>query len=218
MDDATEPDIETAVTEGIELGEATKKRLASDPDAVRKIVAGQIANTIRDTVTVYPDKVINLEFAHYAERLRQAAKDIPNKFHNETDEDYVERTKPFKEELDTLEAEGEEIRRKVRDSGVTFEFVGLGKKAIKRIRAEVRKEFPLPAQGEQDDPETAEERQDAFEHRVIAAHLAQSGYTADDIASFHDVWPNKAYADLWATAMRLSIADDYLSGAIDADF
>lgn len=218
MDDAIEPDAEKIIADGIELGEAAKKRLASDPQAVRKIVAGQLADSVRETITVYPDKIANKAFSDYSRRVQEIAGRIPNKLHDESDEQYAERTKDFRAELEALEAEGESIRQAVRDSGVTFEFVGIGKKAIKRIRTEVRKAYPLPASGEQDDPDVSELRQDEFEHRVIAAHLAQAGYTADDIATFHDAWPNKAYADLWATALKLSIADDYLIGAVDVDF
>lgn len=209
-------EIQQIADEGIELGKAAKEKLASDPDAVRKIVANQLANSVRESVTVYPDKRANKAFADYSARFQEIASRIPNRLHEESDEDYAERTKEFKAELEALEAEGEPIRQAVRDSGVTFEFVGIGKRAIKRIQKQVRESFPLPNPGEPD--EIAGERQDEFEHRVIAAHLAQSGYTADDIADFHDAWPNKAYADLWATAMKLSIADDYLRGAVDADF
>lgn len=204
--------------EAVEIGKAAKDKLASDPDAVRKIAANQLANTVTETVTVYPDKRANKAFADYSAKFQDIAGRIPKRLHEESDEDYAERTKDFKAEMEALEAEGEPIRQAVRDSGLTFEFVGIGKRAIKRIRAQVRDKYPLPGPGEQDDPDTAEERQDEFEHRVIAAHLAQAGYTADDIADFHDAWPNKAYADLWAAALKLSIADDYLRGAVDADF
>lgn len=209
-------DTQRVIDEGIELGKAAKEKLASDPDAVRKIAANQLANTVTETVTVYPDKRANKAFADYSAKFQDIAGRIPKRLYEESDEDYAERTKEFKAELEALEAEGEPIRQAVRDSGVTFEFVGIGKRALKRIKKQVTESYPLPQPGERD--EFGEERQDEYEHRVIAAHLAQAGYTADDIADFHDAWPNKAYADLWAAALKLSIADDYLRGAVDADF
>lgn len=215
MDDAL-PDEETIIADAVKMGEEAKQRLASDPEAVRKVVAGRV--DVEDWVTVYPDKAANLRFAKVQEKLQEMSRDIPTQDAEESDEDYADRTTEFRESLEAVEKESNEAREAVKESGLTFHFVGLGKKAIKRIRAEVRKEYPLPPAGEQDDPEIAELRDEEYQNRVIAAHLAASGYTAQDVEAWRDGWPNRAFGKLWATTMKLSITDDYLNGAIDVDF
>ena len=203
--------IESAIAEA----EAVKTRLASDPDAVRKILADDIGVT--DTVTVYPNKRINLAFQKHSEALR-ALKDESDLKPGEDGKQYEARIKALKPRLDALEAEGAELRAAIEDSAVTFEFRGLGKRAIKRIRNSVRMDYPLPPAGTADDPTMAEERDDVYQERVIAAHIQHAGYTPDDVADFRDKWPSIEFGKLWATALKLSITDDYLRGAIDADF
>jgi hypothetical protein len=203
--------IESAIAEA----EAVKTRLASDPDAVRKILTDSL--DVTDTVTVYPSKRVNLAFQKHNEALR-ALKDESDIKPGETDKEYNARVKTLKPRLTALEAEGAELRQAIEDSAVTFEFRGLGKRAIKRIRNDVRKDYPLPPAGTDDDPTLAEERDEVYQERVIAAHIQHAGYTADDVTNFRDKWPTVEFGKLWATALKLSITDDYLHGAIDADF
>jgi hypothetical protein len=203
--------IESAIT----AAEEVKTRLASDPDAVRKILADSLEVT--DTVTVYPNKSVNLAFQKHNEALR-ALKDESGLKPGETDKEYEERIKALKPRLDALEAEGAQLRQAIEDSAITFEFRGLGKRAIKRIRNDVRKDYPLPPAGTDDDPTLAEARDEVYQERVIAAHIQHAGYTAEDVADFRDKFPAIEFGKLWATALKLSITDDYLRGAIDADF
>ena len=206
---------EQIITEGIELAEATKKRLASDPDAVRKILAEDFGVT--DTVTVYPSKARNLAFAKHNEALKAFQGEARQNL-GESDEDYAKRIKALKPRLAELEAEGEEVRASLEESAVTLEFRGLGKKAIKRIRNDVRKDYPLPPAGTPDDPTLAEERDDEYQDRVIAAHIQHAGYTVDDVSEWRDKWPTIEFGKLWAMALKLSITDDFLRGALDVDF
>jgi hypothetical protein len=215
MDEAL-PDEEKIIADAVKLGDEAKERLASDPEAVRKVLAGRV--DVEDWVTVYPDKAANLRFAKVQEELQKISREIPTQDAEESDKDYADRTAEFRERLEAIEAESNEAREAVKASGLTFHFVGLGKKAIKRIRADVRKEYPLPPAGEQDDPDIAELRDEEYQNRVIAAHLIASGYTKEDVEAWRDAWPNRAFGKLWATAMKLSITDDYLNGAIDVDF
>lgn len=214
MDDPILDD-EKIITDAVELGESAKKKIATDPDAVRKIVAGQVP--VEDWITVYPDKKVNLAFAKHQEALQEAARKVPAPLDNESDKDYAKRTADFKAKVEALEAEGEAVRQAVKDSGITFHMVGLGKKALKRLRAEVRAKYPLPTEGK-DDPEIAEIRDEEYQNRVVAAHLAKDGYTFEDVEGWRDAWPNRAFGQLWATALKLSITDDYLTGAVDVDF
>ena len=214
MDDVL-PDDEKIIADAVELGEKAKEKVATDPDAVRKLLAGQVE--VEDYVTVYPDKAVNLRFAKHQEELQQASRDIPAQKDGESDEDYKVRADAFQKRVDEISAEGEAARKAVEESGLTFHMVGLGKKAIKRIRAEVRSKYPLPTEGK-DDPEVAEMRDEEYQNRIIAAHLVKSGYTVEDVEQWRDVWPHRAFGKLWATALKLSITDDYLTGAIDVDF
>jgi hypothetical protein len=203
--------IESAIT----AAEEVKTRLASDPDAVRKILTDSL--DVTDTVTVYPNKRVNLAFEKHNQALR-SLKDESDLKPGETDKEYNARIKTLKPRLEALETEGAELRQAIEDSAVTFEFRGLGKRAIKRIRNDVRKDYPLPPEGVADDPTVKEERDDVYQERVIAAHIQHAGYTAEDVADFRDKWPSIEFGKLWATALKLSITDDYLHGAIDADF
>lgn len=205
----------TAVEAGIKLGEERKERLLTDPEALRKIVANKVE--VEDTVTVYPDKVVNLAFAKHEKELLQLRR-VSEKGAGEADVAYAARIAELAPTLEKLTAEGEQLRQQFEDSAVTLHFRGLGKKAIKRLQAQAAKEFPLPPQGVQDDPLVAGERQDYYECSIIAAHIQHNGFTLDDVQSWKDAWPNKAFGELWATAMRLSIADDYLAGVLDVDF
>lgn len=203
--------IESAISGAEEI----KKRLASDPDAVRKILAEDI--DVSDTVTVYPSKRINLAFEKHNEALRTLKAESARQI-GEEDDAYEARILALKPRLDALEAEGAELREAIEASAVTFEFRGLGKRAIKRIRNDVRKDYPLPPAGTEDDPALAEERDDFYQDRVIAAHIQHAGYTHEDVADFRDKWPTVEFGKLWAMALKLSITDDYLRGAVDADF
>lgn len=206
---------EQIITEGIELAEATKKRIASDPDAVRKILAEDF--DVTDTVTVYPSKAKNLTFAKHNEAL-SAFQDEARQKPGESNEDYEKRVKSLKPRLAELEAEGDAVRAALEESAVTLEFRGLGKRAVKRIRNDVRKEYPLPPAGTPDDPTLAEERDDVYQERVIAAHIQHSGYTVEDVQEWRDKWPTIEFGKLWAMALKLSITDDFLRGALDVDF
>lgn len=211
----SEFDDAAAVEAGIQLGEERKERLATDPDALRKIVANAVE--VEDWVTVYPNKVVNLAFAKHEKALLVLKAQSERNF-GEEDVAYAARIKALTPELERLTAEGEDLREQFKDSAVTLHFRGLGKKAIKRLRASVLKDHPNPPQGTADDPVLSEARQDAYECAIIAAHIQHNGFTVEDVESWKDAWPNKAFGELWATALRLSIADDYLSGVLDVDF
>ena len=131
MDEAL-PDEEKIIADAVKLGDEAKERLASDPEAVRKVLAGRV--DVEDWVTVYPDKAANLRFAKVQEELQKISREIPTQDAEESDKDYADRTAEFRERLEAIEAESNEAREAVKASGLTFHFVGLGKKAIKRIR------------------------------------------------------------------------------------
>lgn len=208
---------EQEIIEGaVAAAEEVKKRLASDPDAVRKILTNAL--DVTDTVTVYPDKRVNLAFQKHNEALRELKNETAINPQVEDPKRYEARIKALKPRLDALESEGAELREAIEASAVTLEFRGLGKRAIKRIRNDVRKEYPLPPAGTDDDPTLAEERDEVYQERVIAAHIQHAGYTAEDVADFRDKWPSIEFGKLWATALKLSITDDYLQGSLDADF
>lgn len=204
MTDQTDEQI---VADAIELGEKVKARVASDPDAVRKIISGAVA--VEDYVTIYPDKALNLRFHKHVEAVAEAAAKA-----RATDE----ATPEMRAELDALEAEAAALKDELEASAVTLKFVGLGKKAVKRIRNEVIAQYPFPPTGQDDDQALASDRQDAYEEWLIAAHVADSGYTRDDIAQWRDVLPLMEFGKLWAMAQKLSITDDYLNGAFNVDF
>jgi hypothetical protein len=203
------------IEEAIAAADKVKTRLASDPDAVRKILTNSL--DVSDTVTVYPNKRVNLAFQKHNEALRELKKETALK-PGEDGKEYEARIKTLKPRLEALEAEGAELREAIEASAVTFEFRGLGKRAVKRIRNDVRKEYPLPPAGTNDDPTLAEERDEVYQERVIAAHIQHAGYTAEDVTDFRDKWPSVEFGKLWATALKLSITDDYLQGSLDADF
>lgn len=195
------------VADAIELGEKVKERVASDPDAVRKLISGAVV--VEDYVTLYPDKALNLRFQKHSQSLAEAAAKARS----------AEKVTPeMQAELDSLEDEAAELKEALEASAVTLRFVGLGKKAVKRIRNEVYKEYPFPPAGTEDDPALASDRQDAYEEWLIAAHLADAGYTRDDVAQWRDVLPLMEFGKLWAMAQKLSITDDYLQGAFNVDF
>lgn len=203
------------VSESIDAAEAAKERLKTDPDAVRKILAGDFG--VSDDVTVYPIKSLNKKYADLHKRLGdlsvRAAKND-----DETHEDWIKRIGPMKAELDSLRTEFETVEAELKESAVTFHMSGISKKAIKNLRREARKQFPLPKEGGTEDPSDAEDRDKWYHSAIIAAHLAQDGYTVDDIIDIDDKWPSACWNRLWVTAQRLSIQDDYLSGALTPDF
>jgi len=197
------------VTDAIELGEKVKEKIVSDPDAVRKIISGAVP--VEDYVTIYPDKALNLRFQKHTQTLADVAARAVNDPTGEV-------SKALKVELDALEAEAKELKSALEASAVTLRFVGLGKKAVKRIRNEVFEKYPFPPAGIEDDQALASDRQDAYEEWLIAAHLADSGYTREDISDWRDTLPLIEFGKLWAMAQKLSITDDYLQGAFNVDF
>lgn len=203
------------VEEAIELAEARKERLASDPDAVRALIADRVY--VEDSVTVYPVQTANLAFAKHVEALSDL-KSRAEQNYGEKDDEYDLRLAGLQPELDALTEQGKAVREALEASAVTFKMVGLGKRAIKRIRASVRKDHPLPPAGTPDDPEVSELRDEEYQNRVIAAHLVSAGYTSEDVDNFRDAWASREFGKLWACALKLSISDDYLSGAVDVDF
>lgn len=202
------------VLEAVAIGDAVKERLKSDPDAVRKMLAGTVA--VEDDVTVYPNKVLNLKFEKFQKRITDAGLSLGKQI-GESDEDYETRTKNFEADYDKLESEFEALKAEIEDSAVTFHLVSLSKKSIKALRTAVRKKFPLPEVGGVDDLDVQEEREEYYKASIIAAHLLGE-YTIEDIENIRDEWPTKCFAQLWTTAQKLSIADDYLGQAFNSDF
>lgn len=214
MDENIDPEV--IEREAVELGEKRKERLASDPEAVRKILAGSV--DVEDFVTVYPSKALNKKFAEFQAELERF-RDKAAQGSREGAKDYEARIKGLRAELDEAEKRGDQLRADLEASAITFHLIGIPKRAVKKIRAEVRAKYPLPPAGTPDDPEVAEMRDDEYQNRLIVAHLAQTGgFTMDEVESWRDTWSNREFGKLWASVLKLSIADDYLNGSIDPDF
>ena len=214
MDENIDPEV--IEREAVELGEKRKERLASDPEAVRKILAGSV--DVEDFVTVYPSKALNKKFAEFQAELERF-RDKAAQGSHEGAKDYEERIKGLRAELDEAEKRGDQLRADLEASAITFHLIGIPKRAVKKIRAEVRAKYPLPPAGTPDDPDMAELRDDEYQNRLIVAHLAQTGgFTMDEVESWRDTWSNREFGKLWASVLKLSIADDYLNGSIDPDF
>jgi hypothetical protein len=206
----------TVASEGVKIGEERKERLASDPEAVRKILAGSV--DVEDYVTVYPSKALNKKFADFQAELERF-RDRATQGSHEGAKDYEARVGSLKNELAEMEKRGDDLRAELEASAVTFHLIGIPKKAVKKIRAEVRQKYPLPPAGTPDDPDMSEIRDEEYQNRLIVAHLAQTGgFTMDEVESWRDSWSNREFGKLWASVLKLSIADDYLNGSIDPDF
>lgn len=206
----TELTEDNVAPEAVEAAETIKTHLVSDPDAVRKIVAGLVP--VDDNVTVYPNKPLNLKYGVFNDSLNELSGRLPRLDDGESTEEFLARTESWRTEYETAEAEFEALKKQLADSAMTFHMVGISKKAIKNLRTAARKKFPLPTVGDPtaEDPDITEERDEYYRASIVAAHLVKSGYTIEDIESFRDNWPNLAWAQLWLTAQKLSIADDYL--------
>lgn len=214
MDENIDPEV--IEREAVELGEKRKERLASDPEAVRKILAGSV--DVEDFVTVYPSKALNKKFAEFQAELEHF-RDKAKQGSHEGARDYEERIQGLRAELDEAEKRGDQLRADLEASAITFHLIGIPKRAVKKIRAEVRAKYPLPPAGTPDDPDMSELRDDEYQNRLIVAHLAQTGgFTMDEVESWRDTWSNREFGKLWASVLKLSIADDYLNGSIDPDF
>lgn len=213
--DEFEIDDAAIVDEAVKMAEERKERLATDPDAVRALISGNVS--VEDSVTVCASKPAALAFAKHVEALN-TLKAKAELGYGETDVQHAERLATLQPQLDALEQSGKAVREALEAAQVTFKMVGIGKRAVKRIRASVRKDHPLPPAGTPDDPEVAELRDEEYQNRIIAAHLVADGYTPEDIDNFRDAWASREFGKLWATALKLSISDDYLSGAVDVDF
>jgi hypothetical protein len=199
--------VQETVDAAIELGDKVKAHVASDPEAVRKLISNSVV--VEDFVTVYPNKALNLRFQKHTAKLTEVAAQARG----------VDEVDPkLQVELDALEVEATELHEAIKASGITLRFIGLGKKAVKRIRSEVFAKYPFPPSGQDDDQVLASERQDAYEEWLIAAHLAEAGYTRDDVAEWRDKFPLMEFGKMWAATQKLSIADDYLNGAFNVDF
>lgn len=201
------------IADAIEKAEVTKERLKTDPDAVRKILAGTVSVT--EDVTVYPNKVVNKAYSEFNDRVINLGLRVARE-NGETDKAYAERTAGFKAEYEAAVLEFEALKVQLQESAVTFHMVSLGKKAVKNIRNAARKKFPLPDNGIED-VEVTEARDEYYQASLIAAHLVQDGYTVEDVQKIIDEWPTKAFAQLWVTTQKLSITDDYL-GNLPSDF
>lgn len=196
---------------GIEAGVAAKERLKTDPDAVRKILTGTVA--VEEDVTVYPNKALNKRYADFSDRIIDLGLRTQRN-EGESAEAYEERIAPAKAEYEAAVAEFEALKAELAESAVTFHLVSPGRKALKRIKRAAKEKFPAPAFGEPDLDQ--DDREDWYQCSVIAAHLP--GYSIEDIENIADSWPQIAYAQLWSAAKRLTIADDFLGAAFDADF
>lgn len=217
MSDEAEREIsETQIVEdAIKLAVETKERIATNPDALRKILTNRL--DVEDWVTVYPDKGLNLKFAKHNEALNDLQAESRIKPGEEYDA-FEARVLALKPRLDALDAEGEQLRADLEESAATIHFRGLGKKAVKGIRNQARAEYPLPPAGTPDDPAVSELRDEWYQNHVIAAHIQHGGFTVEDVADWRDAFSDFEFGKLWAMALKLSITDDYLRGALDVDF
>lgn len=206
-------DEETVITDAIDTAEKVKERLKTDPDAVRKILSSTVS--VEEDVTVYPNKALNIQYTKFSERLGQLAGAITRNG-DETDEEYLQRSEHFRPEYEKLTADFDELKSKIEASAVTFHLISVSKKTIKNIRTAARKKFPVATDPLNEDVDDAEIRDDWYKAAIVAAHL--EGYTIEDIENIRDEWPQRAWAQLWTTAQKLSIADDYLGAAFNADF
>lgn len=207
--------MDNIVDDAVALVEARKERLKSDPDAVRKILAGTVE--VSEDVTVYPNKALNKRYEEFNARIVELGKKIARR-EGESNEDHAARIQEVKAEYEDATAEFEALKAEIAESAVTFTLTSLGKKAVKNIRTAARKKFPLPNVGEYEDADESEARDDYYHNALIAAHLEKDGYTIEDVEKMQDKWPNRAYAQLWTAVQRLSIADDYLGSAFNSDF
>lgn len=211
-----ENDTDDIISGGVELGAAAKERLKSNPDSVRALLTGTVQ--IEEAVTVYPNKALNLRFAQAQERLIEMGNRVARK-EGESDEDYLARVGDVRKEYEDFEGELEALKQELLGSAVTFNLVSVPKKAIKNLKTAARKKFPADETADWAiQLELDEQRQEYFECSIVAAHLVADGYSIEDIINIRDNWPNRAWAQLWTVAQKLSIADDYLTGTIDADF
>lgn len=205
--------------EAKEAKEVADKRievLKTDPDAVRKILSNQV--TVEETVTVYPNKALNFRFEKMNSAIVELGTRLERKENSESDDDYTKRIESFRPDYDATVADFDDLKKSIAESAVTFRLVSLSRKAIKNLRTTARKNFPLPAQGEDDDPEVSEAREEWYRCAIIAAHLEQDKYTVEDIETIRDEWPTRCFVQLWLSAQKLSIADDYLAAGFNPDF
>ena len=207
-------DAET-ITEAIDAAEKRKEALKTDPDAVRKILGNQV--TVTDIVTVYPNKKLNKQYEDFKPKIVALGEKLKRK-EGESDEDYSGRIDEFKKDYESAVAEFDALKAAISQSAVTFELESLSRKAIKNIRTTARKKFPLPTDGTPDDPEVAEARDEWYKSAIIAAHLVKDDYTVEDIEIIRDEWPTRCWVQLWQSANKLSIADDYLGSSFTSDF
>lgn len=207
-----EPQID--VVGAVDKAEAAKQRLKTDPDAVRKILQGNYE--VSDSVTLFPRKDLNKRYADIRPKFDRLAADSKQR-EGESDEEWNARIIASKEQNADLFREFEEIQALIEESAVTFTLVSVSKRAIKSLRREARKKFPVRNEGNED-PDEAEERDEWYQSAIIAAHLAADGYTVDDILKIKDEWPTTCWASLWVKAQELSIQDDYLRGSFTPDF
>lgn len=203
------------VADAEKIAEARKERLKTDPQAVRKILSNQV--TVSEKVTVYPNKELNLRYEKFNESIVDLGTRVARK-DGEDDETYAERIKDAKAEYEAAVAEFDSLKKELAESAVTFELESLSRKAIKALRTAARKKFPTPIAGEQEDPDDSEGREELYKASIIAAHLVKDGYTVEDIEKIRDEWPTRCYVQLWQSANKLSIADDYLGAAFTPDF
>jgi hypothetical protein len=206
-----EDNMNDEIAGAIEKVEATKEKLKTDPDAVRKLLAG--AMSISEDVTVYPNKELNREVAEFDQKLRELARSV-TKLDDETDDEYTVRTSNFLDDYNAALAEFDALKERLAESGVTFHLVSIGKKAVKNLRTAARKKFPL----EDSDADIDEQRDDYYRASIVAAHLVADGYNIDDVLNIMDNWPMRCWAELWSAAQKLSIADDYLGDSLTPDF
>jgi hypothetical protein len=184
-----------------------KQRIASDPQAVLKFVAGEIE--VDDWVTAYPDKALNKEYREFRESIKTEVSQAEG-----VDPDDAEAVREAQSKVESIQARIDEWEDKLSESAVHFHLKGVSRKTLKELRKAARKKFNV-----EDNPMDSDLQDEAdtyYKASVIAAHL--EGYDIDDIISIYDNAPGKIFNDLWSSANSLSINDDFLRGIATPDF
>lgn len=184
-----------------------KQRIASDPQAVLKFVAG--VTEVEDWVTGYPDKALNKAYREFRDSIQDQVSQA-----RAVDPDDAEGVSEHKANVEKLEAEIKEWDEKLSESAVHFNLKGVSRSTLKQLRKAARKKFKVD--DDQFDPDLQDDADRYYKASVIAAHL--EGYDIDKIVQIEENLPGKIFNDLWASANALSISDDFLRGIATPDF
>lgn len=154
------------------------------------------------SVDVYIDGGSAYELAEITEKLRQ--------------------TDPLSPEYEKLNAEAEELSKKILDSKLTFHMRGVGQGIVERVTRETNEKFP--PENEQDNPGWIKH----YLCALIAENIVKvtdsegneddSKFTVQDIIELRDVVPVDSWEVLIDTMQKLTLASSYFETATDAGF